>query len=120
MKNTLVRFLCENCDTELTGNYGEIGRCIYCHELQEVPYREAATLGECRHCSVATWVNNLSQCHSCEQQEKRETVNNEIVDMITDTDENTGTVNSWGLVFEDGSTKWFDSKEEAEEYWDNK
>lgn len=68
LNSDLVRFLCENCDTELTGRYGDIGRCTYCHEWQEVPYEEAATLGECRHCHTETWVNNLSQCYSCEQQ----------------------------------------------------
>jgi hypothetical protein len=40
------------------------------------------------------------------------------IDIIVYKDEDTDKETSWGIVFEDGSVKWYDSIEEATYYWD--
>ena len=42
---------------------------------------------------------------------------NQALDIIVHKDENTGQDSAWGIVYEDGAVKWYDSLHEAEYYF---
>jgi hypothetical protein len=46
-----------------------------------------------------------------------ETIPAKALDIVVHKDEDTNEEVSWGILFEDGSTKWYESLEEAEYYY---